>query len=140
MRVANWINWLGLSAAGIWATIRFGVVGVVATVVYLGSSLFFLGQSVEPHVANFVAFGVATTVSYLGHYFFTYRATGHHLRQGSRFIAVTVALVTMSMVFQHLCLHDGASPRFATLILTGLYPLLCFLLNHFWAFSRGHLT
>ena len=119
------------------AVVRFGMVGVTATLSYLGLSLLLLHWGMLPQLANLAAFLASTAISYLGHYFFTYRANGSHLRLSGRFIAVTVALSLLCSLLHQLVLWAGASPRLAALAVTLAYPPLSFLLNHFWAFSRG---
>jgi putative flippase GtrA len=119
------------------AIIRFGLVGVTATLAYLGASVFLLDRGINPGVANLAAFGVGTVTSYLGHYFFTYRSGGSHLKLGSRFFLVTACLVGMGVVLHHVALLVGATPRLAALFVSVVYPPLSFGLNHFWAFARG---
>lgn len=119
------------------AIVRFGLVGVTATLAYLGASLLFLDRGMNPRLANLAAFGVGTVTSYLGHYFFTYRSGDSHLKLGTRFFLVTAALVGMGAVLHHFALVFGATPRLAALFVTVAYPPLSFGLNHFWAFARG---
>ncbi len=119
------------------AVLRFGVVGVAATLSYLGLSLLLLHWGMLPQLANLAAFLASTAISYLGHYFFTYRANGSHLRLSARFIAVTIALSLLCSLLHQLVLWAGVSPRLAAVAVTLAYPPLSFLLNHFWAFSRG---
>jgi putative flippase GtrA len=90
-----------------------------------------------PQLANLAAFLASTAASYLGHYFFTYRASGSHLRLSARFIAVTIALSLLCSLLHQLALWAGASPQLAALAVTIAYPPLSFLFNHFWAFARG---
>ena len=119
------------------AIYRFGVVGVVATLAYLGSSLVLLDRGIAPHLTNLLAFVVSTVTSYLGHYFFTYRSGDSHLRMGTRFFLVTAGLALLSAVLHHLALLVGTTPKVAALFVTVAYPPLSFGLNHFWAFARG---
>ena len=119
------------------AVVRFGVVGVASTLVYLGVSLVLLDKGVAPHWTNLLAFGFGTVASYLGHYFFTYRSGESHLRLGTRFFLVTAGLALLCAGLHQLALLVGASPREAALFVTLAYPPLSFGLNHFWAFARG---
>jgi putative flippase GtrA len=119
------------------AIARFGVVGIGATLVYLGVSLFLLDRGLAPHPTNLVAFVISIVASYLGHYFFTYRSDANHLRMGSRFVMVTAGLMALSAALHHTALLFGATPQVAALFVTVAYPPLSFALNHFWAFGRG---
>ena len=119
------------------AIARFGLVGLIATLAYFGASLFFLDRGMAPRLANLAAFGVGTITSYLGHYFFTYRSDGSHLKLGTRYFLVTAGLVGLGAGLHHFALLLGAGPRAAALFVTVAYPPLSFGLNHFWAFARG---
>lgn len=116
---------------------RFILVGIGATLAYLGASLLLLDRGIAPRVANLLAFAVGTATSYLGHYFFTYRSDGSHRKLGSRFVLVTLGLVALCAALHHFALLLGAAPRVAALFVTLAYPPLSFALNHFWAFGRG---
>ena len=119
------------------AILRFGLVGVAATLAYLAASLLLLDQGLAARATNLAAFAVGTLMSYLGHYFFTYRADDSHLRLGSRFVTVTAGLALLCVILHHAALLLGAGPRGAALFVTLAYPPLSFALNHFWAFARG---
>lgn len=119
------------------AIVRFGLVGVMATLVYFATSLVLLDSGLAPRATNLAAFGVGTVASYLGHYFFTYRADDSHLRLGGRFAAVTAGLALLCAALHQLALWLGAGPHGAALFVTLAYPPLSFALNHFWAFARG---
>ena len=119
------------------AIIRFVMVGVAATLVYLGISLILLGWGLAPQLTNLVGFVLGTATSYFGHYFFTYRSCDSHLRLGARFFLVTAGLAMLCAGLHELTLLSGASPRLAALFVTVAYPPLSFGLNHFWAFARG---
>ena len=119
------------------AIVRFGLVGVMATLVYFAASLVLLDLGLVPRATNLVAFAIGTVASYVGHYFFTYRADDSHLKLGGRFAAVTAGLALLCIVLHQVALWLGASPRGAALFVTIAYPPLSFALNHFWAFARG---
>lgn len=119
------------------AIVRFALVGVAATLVYLGVSLVLLGWGMAPQPTNLIGFLLGTATSYLGHYFFTYRSGDNHLRLGARFFLVTAGLALLCSGLHQIALLFGAEPRLAALFVTVAYPPLSFGLNHFWAFARG---
>lgn len=130
----------GLKKGEIGAIFRFGLVGVVATLTYLGLSLLLLDWGLLPQLVNLIAFLASIATSYLGHYFFTYRASGSHARLSSRFVTVNIALSLLCSLLHQVVLWIGASAQLSALVVAVVYPLLSFLLNHFWAFSRGENT
>ena len=119
------------------AVARFAAVGAVSTLVYLGTSLVLLNRGMAPQPTNLIGFLLGTAASYLGHYFFTYRSGGSHLRLGTRFFLVTAGLALLCAGLHQTALLFGAEPRIAALFVTLAYPPLSFGLNHFWAFARG---
>lgn len=119
------------------AIARFGLVGVAASLTYLGGSLALLTLGLTPYLANAAAFLASIAASYAGHYFFTYRSDDSHWRLGPRFLLVTAGLVGLSSALHAAVLALGASPRGAALVVTLVYPPLSFALNHFCAFARG---
>ena len=119
------------------AIVRFAMVGVASTLVYLGASLVLLGWGLAPQATNLIGFLLGTATSYLGHYFFTYRSGDSHLRLGARFFLVTAGLALLCSGLHQMALLLGAEPRLAALFVTVAYPPLSFALNHFWAFARG---
>ena len=115
--------------------LRFGLVGVTATLTYLAVSLLLVGAGWLPQLANIAAFAVGTAVSYFGHYLFTYRATGSHRRVSARFGAMTLVLVALCSALHEAALLAGAAPWLASLLVTFAYPPLSFLINTFWVYA-----
>jgi putative flippase GtrA len=137
MKLAEGLARLGVRQGEPGAVLRFALVGVAATLSYLGVSLLLLDRGWVPQLANLGGFAAGTGLSYLGHYFFTYRSNERHLKTGSRFIGTTIGLTLASSLLHQAVLLLGAEPRLASLVVTCCYPPLSFLLNHFWSFSRG---
>lgn len=123
-----------LNRGDLGAVVRFGVVGVAATMTYLGISLLLLDGGMAARAANLVALVGGTAASYLGHYFFTYRSREAHLRVGQRFVVVTAGLWLLCAALHSAVLWLGATPRAASAAIALTYPPLSFLANHFWAF------
>lgn len=138
--MTDWRNTLRPRPGEVATTMRFVAVGIGATLTYLAASLLLLETRLAPQWVNLLAFAAGLLCSYLGHYFFTYRSSGRHLKTGPRFGMVTVALIALCSAVHQLALWNGLSPRAAAFIVAALYPPLSFMLNHFWAFSRrwGH--
>ena len=119
-----------------WVLVRFVTVGIGSTLAYLGVSFLLLHFAVAAASAtNVIALGVGLSVSYLGHYYFTYRRPGRHVRFGSRFIAVTTFMFLASTAFTYAAVdYFGVSAYVNTVLIAGLYPLCSFVLHHFWTF------
>lgn len=127
----------GLQPGEAAAVVRFAVVGVAATLVYLALSLVLLAWGAAPRLANVGAFAGGTAASYFGHYLFTYRSRAKHRIVGSRFAIATLALTALCVILHHLALISGATPQAAATVVAVAYPPLGFAANHFWVFLRG---
>ena len=120
--------------------LRFGVVGTAASTAYLVSSLILLGVGIPPATVNVAAFATSLTLSYLGQYYFTYRASGAHKRLSRRYAITTLTLLAVCSALHWSLIWLKVSPPFASLTVTLIYPSLSFLFNHGWAFGRGRST
>jgi len=117
---------------------RFGVVGIAATVAYLGlvNLLAVPVGPLTPFHAHLVALCISISVSYLGHHAFTFARKGRHRVYFSRFAAITALLFVLSSVLAYVCdamLHLSAAV--ISLTITVLYPAASYLLHTLWTFA-----
>ena len=128
---------LSLHPGELWQIVRFGAVGIAASLAYLGSSLIFLGFGMPPLVVNAAAFAISLTLSYLGQYYFTYRVSDAHKRLSLRYAVTVLALLSVCSALHWGLIWLEVSPPLASLAVTLIYPPLSFLSNHGWVFGRG---
>jgi putative flippase GtrA len=119
-----------------WVIVRFIMVGIGSTLAYVGISFLLIRFSlIAPGVINIIGLSVSIWTSYLGHYYFTYRRAGRHIRFGSRFFAVTIFLFLFSTALTFAAVDRfGVSPYVNSIAVAVLYPVLSFVLHHFWTF------
>lgn len=119
--------------------LRFGCVGLLATVVHIGIFLFAtLVCHIDPSVATAIAFLVALTTSYALNHSWTFQVSGGHRRYFTRYavIALTGSLLNMAIMF--LCTRVLGWSSYAGLAVVVLtIPPLSFLGNFFWGFARA---
>lgn len=120
-----------------WQILRFGMVGGAASLTYLASSIVLLELGMAPLAVNLAAFAISLALSYLGQYYFTYRAAGAHRMLSRRYAISTAILIAVCTGLHWALLRLSLDPRLASLAVTLTYPLLSFLLNHGWVFGRG---
>lgn len=111
--------------------LRFILVGGLATLVHIlvaGSLLALF--TLQPYVANLIAFLVAFGVSYCGHRYLTFA------RQGSilRFLAVAIAGFALNNLLLTGLLALGLSAFLAIVVATALVPVFSYLASSLWAF------
>lgn len=124
----------------IFEIIRFGVVGVAATVVHFGMlSLGVELLGIIPAVANGLAFLCAVGVTYFGQSLWVFRDHGGRSSTQLLRFAASLALgflanmAVMAVATQGL----GLSYRIGFLIGCFLVPMLSYVVNRFWVF-RSH--
>ena len=120
-----------------WQILRFGIVGIAASSTYLISSIVLLDLGFAPVAVNLVAFAISLTLSYLGQYYFTYRAADAHRILSVRYAGSTALLTALCTALHWGLLQLSLDPRLASLAVTVTYSLLSFLLNHGWVYGRG---
>lgn len=122
--------------AGILQIVRFGIVGVGATLVHLVVAWLAEGMvGLAPLVANAVGFLVAFGVSYLGHFYWTFGQRDGHRGKLPRFLIVAgtgyalsnLVIVVVMDVF-------GGSFEAALLGILVAVPTTTFALSRLWAF------
>jgi putative flippase GtrA len=117
--------------------LRFGVVGVAATLVHLGTLRLGVERAgIAPAVANGIAFATAVSVTYFGQALWVFRRFDHSLSRLRRFaVSVVGGLIAnvgiMAFAVQLLGLHYLVG--FAAALT--LVPAGTFIVNKFWVFS-----
>jgi putative flippase GtrA len=119
--------------------VRFAGVGAFATLVHgLALNLLVLGAGVYPTLANVGAFLSAFSISYFGHYYFSFRSRQDHIAAAPKFfIAALIGLalntLTFAIMVNLLQLHYMIA--FAAVI--ALLPPVMFLVSRKFVFGSG---
>lgn len=116
---------------------KFGAVGLSATATHV--SIFFTLRffAFGEQLSNFIAFLFAFTISWAGHYFWTFRNAKQSGRTQSlvRFLCVAGLGYGLNSFWVFLIITTYQQPDFyAVLCMLSLTPLNTFLLSKFWAF------
>jgi putative flippase GtrA len=118
---------------------RFGLVGVTASLVYLGlvNLLAVPLGPLAPFHAHLVALTCSIGVSYFGHHAFTFARKGRHRFYFRRFAIITALLFVLSSALAFICdatLHLSAAV--ISVMITVLYPAASYLLHSLWTFAE----
>jgi putative flippase GtrA len=115
----------------------FLVVGGAATGTHVVAALWSQHQfALTPLVANFVGYGAAVLVSYLGNAYLTFQRSALRGRQFARYIAVSVLGLGLSQSITFIVTHLLGAPLAVALIpVVTLVPILNFVLSRLWAFA-----
>lgn len=117
--------------------LRFAAVGGGATAIYIGSALLLNGLvGLPPLVANLVAFMLAWTFSYCGHFVWTFARVSAHGLAVPRFMALSAILFVISQSIITIAVYGLDWPFFAALIPVALIvPVIGFIGSRQWAFQ-----
>ena len=114
---------------------KFGAVGSTATLAHaliFISTLRLLGWPEQ--ISNLAAFIIALTLSWSGHYFWTFKTGGWQTMP--RFVAVALAGYLLNALFVFIIITKLGWPDFYVLPLMLLItPIMTFLLARYWAFK-----
>ncbi len=119
--------------------VRFAGIGVFATLVHgLTLNLLVLGVGLHPTLANVGAFLVAFSISYFGHYYFSFRSRQDHVAAAPKFfiaalIGLTLNTLTFAIIVNLLQLHYMIA--FAAVII--ILPPIMFLISRKFVFSSA---
>ena len=119
--------------------VRFGVVGLCATLVYVAVA----GPANEvfgilPVLASLLGVAASTGVSYFGHLFFSFRVESNHRDFLWRFLLIAALGFSLSAGMTWFIANAmQLSPRLAIATVTALIPIVNYLCNRYWVFMPG---
>jgi putative flippase GtrA len=124
----------------LWTLIRFGLVGVLNTVVGLAVIMGLdLGLHVDPHLANAGGYAVGIAIGFSLNHGFVFRSDGHMGRTGVKYLAAVAAAfaVNQLVLAGALRLYNGMALGQAAAQVTAMasYTLLLFGLCRVWVFK-----
>ena len=119
--------------------LRFGLVGASATATLALAYYYFISADLlTPFLANLAAYGIAFSISFLGHRYWTFgdaRKPRRSVHTILRFLAVSLAGLATNSAAVLLLVNLAGLPDWTPLIVfVGFTPVLTFLLHRFWVF------
>jgi putative flippase GtrA len=118
---------------------RFGLVGVLATLVYAAATFVAVEFLVLAAVsASILGQLTSTAVSYFGHLFYSFGVESDHRTYLWRFLVVGVVTFALNGLVTHL-LTDvlGINYRVSIVVVAILIPLTNYACNRYWVFRSG---
>ena len=114
--------------------VRFGVCGVLATGLHIGVAVALISRaSASPALANTLAFVCATCWSYLANTLWSF-SSSLHLRNVSRFIAVSLGGVALTGLVSYLAQAAGAGPWAGIAMVVCIVTPLTFVTHRRWTY------
>lgn len=128
----------------IFTLIRFGIVGIIATLVHIFSAWILL-DNLKIHnaiIANTFAFLIAFIFSFLGHYFWTFKEneSNTNIKKAiAKFfiIAVTGFLINTCSLSILLYFNIVVNEKFSIIIALIFVPIFTYILSKFWGFKSN---
>ncbi|OAJ53550.1 sugar translocase [Paraburkholderia ginsengiterrae] len=114
--------------------VRFGVCGVLATGLHIGVAVALISRAgASPALANALAFVCATCWSYLANTLWSF-SSSLHLRNVSRFIAVSLGGVALTGLVSYLAQAAGAGPWAGIAMVVCIVTPLTFVTHRRWTY------
>jgi putative flippase GtrA len=119
-----------------WRLARFSVVGAVATAVHIGVAMLAVAAAgANPTAGSAIGFVAAFTVSYFGHFRFSFRVTGRYRDYLLKFAVSSLASFLLSTASVWLATAIiGVDYKPALVALAIIVPVGNYLVNRFWVF------
>jgi putative flippase GtrA len=122
-----------LAEAG--SILRFGLVGIAASATYILVALILKREGLSPQGANVAGVTASTTISFLGHLFYSFRKDRITLNYVARFLVMSAAVYAFSSAGTHLGVAwFGWSHGVVVLTLAACIPLFTWTVGRFWVF------
>lgn len=116
---------------------RFGLVGVAATLTYVAASLIASGAGADIYWANLIGYLASVAISYFGHALVTFRSSQSHRVQVPKFLTISILTYGLTNLIVYLVAgRIGYSFLHASLAVACSIPPFTWLLGRFWVF-RG---
>ena len=116
---------------------RFGLVGILATLVHIGFA--FIAKyvwQVSPQMANSLGFSLAFLISYTGHLRFTFQKRRSKRIYLQRFLVLSIASFFLSSAIVYVVTTlGGGSFALAIGIVAISIPILSYIFAKFWVFE-----
>jgi putative flippase GtrA len=118
---------------------RFGVIGVGATLVYLGASSILCEIFGFPAVtASAIGQAISALVSYFGHATYSFRVDSNHSFYLVRFSIILALTFAMNVVITWVFTSElQISPQITFVVVTILIPIANYVGNRLWVFHLG---
>jgi putative flippase GtrA len=117
--------------------VRFGLVGGLSTVLYLGVYALLIGVGVSLALAALAAFAVSTTSGYLLHHRFTFRTDDPSAGGWLRWLALQGTVIGIDIVLLTVLVHGAGLNRIlAQVVLLPIIPVLTFLASRRLVFQQ----
>lgn len=116
--------------------VRFGFVGILSTSIHIFFAFVFISYLEDPHTSNALAFSIAFFISFIGHYFITFRTKVNIIRSSSRFFAIGLISFILNNGFLAALLATLPWPTMILVMLSVVtIPIFTFLTARLWAFK-----
>jgi putative flippase GtrA len=119
--------------------VRFGITGVIATLVYAAVTIILVERcSLGAIAAAIVGYLAPSGVSYLGHLHFSFSVRPDHRIYLWRFLIISTLLFIMNIATTWIVTGVlGYSARISAIIVSILIPVTNYFCNRFWVFLPG---
>jgi putative flippase GtrA len=116
---------------------RFGLVGLCATLTYVVVSLAAKRAGIQTYSSSMLGYLASVGISYFGHGWLTFRSKRPHMSRGPRFLLATIAVFALTNLIVFIVADLLRQPfLIATIVVALCIPVLTWVLLRSWVFGR----
>ena len=115
--------------------LRFGVVGVVVTLLYGALTITFMLAGAHPVMASVIAYLICAVAGYFGHRIVSFRSKAPPSAEIRKFAIINLASLAVSTMLVWLIADIAGLPFLGTAIVMIVIPILNFLFAKFYIFA-----
>ncbi len=118
--------------------VKFTLVGGAATLIHMGTGISLISLGSPPLAANIWAFCTAFLISFIGHFYFSFKGHGKPMRLAfPRFLAVALlGFGANEFLLFLLVKSDFLPPAVGLFLSTASVAIMTFFLSRAWAFAH----
>ena len=122
--------------------VRFGIVGVVATLVHMAVAAFLVhSETANVYLANLVAYLTAFIVAFSGHFFWTFNNGGPLGQAIWRYFVISASAFGVNNLVLLTLVQSGLVSKVSSVIVAAaIVPVLSFFASRFWGFRTQPKT
>lgn len=116
--------------------VRYGLVGILATLVHVGTFTFLVeALGFTPVIASVPSFVLAMLSAYIVNYSWTFTSSGAHLVQLPKYVTVSAICFCLNVAITYLVVNVFSFwYPIALLMVVSVIPALSFSMNKLWTF------
>lgn len=118
--------------------VRFGVVGIIATLVHMGGAGLLVGyQLAGVFSANLIAYLIAFWIAFSGHFFWTFQGRTDYRTAIQRYFVISASAFAINNILLIGLVRYGLLSEVTNVVLAaGVVPVISYITSRLWGFRQ----